>query len=458
MFKYIFQKVKNNKTIRDILRMSWPIMSINIFQSAYQLIDTFWVGRIGADAISSVSITFPIIFFFTSIASGVTVATSIIISQYKGKQDEEKIKFVSSQVLMIVFFSSVLLAVIGYLLSQPLLELEGVRGDVLKNAMYYVKICIIGLPAVYLFYAFQSIEKGLGNMRRSMRIMIATCLLNVILDPIFIFNLNGGVAGAAIATIICQFISAILSLYYLYGDDKRIIINLKYLSINKLLLKKIKDLGIPSFLIQASSAIGLYIITVITVFITKLDTNLIASISIGLRIFLFILIPANAISAATSVSVGQNLGADNIKGAKRAIKLGCLISFVLLSSLGIICFIFAYKIAGFFVNNKNAIVIQETGRFLRAVSLIFGFLGAQLSMLGAFTGSGDTKRSTLLTVLTGGLMLLFGFILSNTKMGYFGLYIAFPLAGFISLIITYIIYRKENWTHRRITQELENKE
>jgi Na+-driven multidrug efflux pump len=177
-----------------------------------------------------------------------------------------------------------------------------------------------------------------------------------------------------------------------------------------------------------------------------------------LRIFLFILIPANAISAATSVSVGQNLGADNIKGAKRAIKLGCLISFVLLSSLGIICFIFAYKIAGFFVNNKNAIVIQETGRFLRAVSLIFGFLGAQLSMLGAFTGSGDTKRSTLLTVLTGGLMLLFGFILSNTKMGYFGLYIAFPLAGFMSLIITYIIYRKENWTHRRITQELENKE
>ena len=237
MISYLYNKIKDNEIIQSILKLAWPIIFINILQALYQLVDTFWVGKMGADAVSAISITFPITFLLTAIVSGLTVATSVMIAQYKGKNDEEKINLISSQILIIIFFLSVFIAFIGYVFSRPLLELTGVTGYVLKYAIYYLRICIIGLPAIYLFYAFQSIEKGLGNMRKSIIIIISTVLLNIILDPIFIFTFKGGVVGAAVATIICEFLSAGFALYFLYKDNKKISISFKDLSINKNILK-----------------------------------------------------------------------------------------------------------------------------------------------------------------------------------------------------------------------------
>lgn len=448
MIKYLFEKIKNNITIREILKLAWPIISINIFQSIYQLVDTFWVGKMGADAISAISVTFPITFLLTSIISGLTIATSIMIAQYKGKQDEEKIKLISSQVLIIVFFLSIIISVLGYFLSKPLMELTGVNGYVLKYGVYYLRVCIIGLPAVYLFYVFQSIEKGLGNMKKSMTIMVISALLNIVLDPIFIFTFKGGVVGAAIATIISQFISAIFSLYYLYKEDKNMIISLKDLKINKKLLKNLITLGIPPSLEQGLTAIGLFIMTVI---VTRFNSTIIASFSLGLRILLLVLIPASGISTAVSILVGHSFGADDMNGVKRITKLGCIISFTILTFFGLIFFLFAYPIASFFINDP--IVIKEAGRFIRAISLVFGMLGVQLSIIGAFVGTGNTKLSTTLVVSSLAFILFLGLFLSYTKLAHFGVFLAYPLGDFISLIVIYIIYKKGRWQYKKMIQE-----
>jgi len=123
-----------------------------------------------------------------------------------------------------------------------------------------------------------------------------------------------------------------------------------------------------------------------------------------------------------------------------------------LSFFGLIFFLFAYPIASFFIDDP--IVVREAGGFIRAISLVFGMLGIQLSMIGAFVGTGNTKLSTTLTVSSLVFILFLGWFLSYTKLAHFGVFLAYPLGDFISLIVIYIIYKKGSWQHKKLEHEI----
>ncbi len=209
-----------NSILKSLLKLAIPIVLANILHSAYQITDTFWVGRLGSGAVAAVSLSFPIIFFIISLGGGMAVAGGILVAQYKGKKDYSKINFMAGQTFLMMTFASILLSVLGYLVSPIIIKLMGADLFVVESAISYMRISFLGLIFLFIFFSFQSLMRGVGDVRAPALIVLSTVLLNLVLDPLFIMGYKSipafGVTGAAIATILTQALSAIIGVIILF--------------------------------------------------------------------------------------------------------------------------------------------------------------------------------------------------------------------------------------------------
>lgn len=264
-------KVKNKFTegriLSSLVRLAVPIIFANILQSAYQLIDTFWLGRLGANAVAAVSLSFPVLFLVLSLGSGLTLAGTVLVSQYKGAENQKMVNFGSSQTMFLIFFISILLAVVGYFSAQPLMNLMGAGPEIISESVEYFQISSFGFVFLFIFFAFQSLMRGIGNVMLPVYIVLFTVFLNLVLDPLFIYGYGPipgfGVAGAAVASIATQAISAIIALYILFKGKSGIKINLSSMYFDLKTFKRIFNLGIPASLEQSTRALGMIMMIMI---------------------------------------------------------------------------------------------------------------------------------------------------------------------------------------------------
>jgi len=442
--------------LKSLIALSVPIVFANMLQTAYQLTDTFWVGRLGTSAIAAVSISFPIIFFIVSLGGGLAMAGTILVSQYKGKGNKKAIDHITSQTLLIVFLISIILATIGYFLSPFIISLMGAEKDVFSSAVSYMKITFLGMVFMFTYMVFQSLMRGVGDVKTPAFIVLGTVLLNLILDPLFIFGYGFipayGVTGAAIATISTQGISAIIGIFLLLKGKQQIRLYLKDLKPDIPLLKKIFKLGFPASIEQSTRALG---ITGMTFLVAHFGTLTLAAYGIGSRVLSFIIIPAMGLSMATSTLVGQNMGAGKIKRAERIVKLSSLTGFIFLTIIGIITFVFAKQISTIFIPEELE-TIKSSALFIKIMSLTFGFIGIQMALNGAFRGSGNTIISMVLSIISLWILRFpIAYILSkHTSLAIVGLWVAFPIANIIASIITIIWFSKGTWKQKKITEEI----
>jgi len=427
----------------------------NILQTAYQLIDTFWVGRLGAEAIAAVSLSFPIIFLMISLGGGISIAAAVLVAQYKGKGDQETIDRVSGQGVLMMVTISIILSAIGYLMSAPLMRMMGAEADVLPGAIAYLKFSFIGFTFVYGFFVFQSLLRGVGVVKTPMFIVLGTVILNLILDPLFIFGYGFipayGVAGAALATIGTQGIAALIGLLMLCSGKYDVRLRLRYLKLDKGLLKRIFFLGLPSSAEQASRSLCL---TFLAVLVASFGTKVIASYGIGTRALAFIIIPAVGISMATSTVVGQNMGAGKIERAEKAARVSVVLSFIVLTLAGALLFIFARQIAGFFIPGDIAVIGSST-LFIRIMALTFGFMGAQEVVNGVLRGSGNTLHAMVLAIISLWFIRFpLAYVLSkHTILIEKGIWWAFPISNILSALIAFGWFLKGSWKEKRLTEK-----
>lgn len=454
-------KIKNNLNltegpiVKSLLILSVPIVFANILQTAYQLTDTFWVGRLGANAVAAVSISFPIIFLLISLGGGLAIAGTILVAQYKGKNDKKSVDFIAGQTLLMTVLISLVLSMAGYLLSPYLIKLMGAEQDVFSHAVSYLRISFSGIMFLFAYFVFQSLMRGVGDVKTPMYIVTGTVLLNLIFDPLFIFGFGiipaFGVSGAAIATIATQGLAALIGLFILLDGRYGIHIKIINLKPDSKLISKIFWLGFPSSIEQSTRAIGL---TVMTFLVASFGTKAIASYGIGIRILSFVIIPALGLSMATSTLVGQNIGAGKIDRASKIARISAFIGFVALSGAGILLFIFAKQIALFFIPDDLQ-VAGMSSLFIKIMSLTFGFIGIQQVLNGAFRGSGNTFISMALAIVS--LWVLnfpLAYILSNhTTLREIGIWIAFPITNIIAATIAIIWFVKGRWKEKRVTEE-----
>lgn len=442
----LFKKKENHtegSLFYSLFSLAIPIILANAFQTAYQLIDTFWLGRLGANAVAAVSISFPVLFLVLSVGGGLTLAGTVIVSHYKGAEDQRGVNFSSAQTVFIIFIVSILLSVIGYTTAEPLMGLVGAGPDIFVDSVGYFQISSIGFVFLFMFYVFQSLMRGIGNVLLPMYIIIVTVFLNLVLDPLFIFGFGPipgyGVAGAAVASVITQGLSALAGLLILLRGNKGIKIHWSDMTIDLPWIKRMFDLGIPASIEQSARAAGM---TMMVIIVASFGSHVVAAYGIGARILSLVIVPALGLSIATTTLVGQNIGAGKIKRAEKIGDLSGNIAFWGLSVTGLLLFLVAEPLTAFFVPNDRA-VIQDGALFIKIMAPSFGLLGVQQIFNGVFNGAGFTKASMLISILSLWILRFpLAYLLSyNTSLGFEGIWWAFPASNLIAAIVTFGYYK-----------------
>lgn len=294
-------------------------------------------------------------------------------------------------------------------------------------------------------------------MKTPVYIVLGTVLLNLILDPLFIFGYRFipafGVSGAAVATIATQGLAAIIGISLLIKGRHQIQLHVNDLKPDATLIKKMFKLGFPASIEQSTRALGM---TIMTFLVASFGTLTIAAYGIGSRILSFIIIPAMGLSMATSTMVGQNMGAKKLDRVDKVVKLSGLAGFVFLTIAGIIVFLFANQIAAIFIPGEIE-TIQSSASFIKIMALSFGFIGVQMALSGALRGTGNTMVSMVLSIISlWVLQFPLAYILSmHTGLAEVGLWIAFPVANIIAAIITLIWFTRGTRKQKQITEDIQ---
>lgn len=447
------QALLEGPILKSLLTLAVPIIIANVLQSAYQLIDAFWVGRLGDAAVAAVSVSFPVIFLTIALGSGLGIAGSILVAQYYGANDQKMVDHVAAQTILAIVISSILLGAAGFALTSTLLNMMGVADDVFDGAKGFMNVAFLGLVFSFTFIMFQSLMRGVGEVNLPIYIVGGTVALNAVLDPLFIFGWGpvpaSGVMGAAMATFATQGIACAIGLWIMFGGRSGMKIRWRDLKPDFSFIAKAFFLGLPASVEMSARAFGIIIMTFL---IASFGTLAIASYGVGTTILQMVMIPALGLSMAISTLAGQNIGAGNKDRAEKIGRLGALISFGALSLAGLIVFAFAPAFIAFFVPGEEA-VIREGAVFLRTMALAWGFLGAQFALTGVLRASGNMLIAMMLTLVSQWVIQFpLAYVLSkHTDLGMSGIWWAFPVTQVTIALITAGIFLKGDWKHKQLT-------
>ncbi|GAA4437414.1 MATE family efflux transporter [Bremerella cremea] len=438
-----------------LFRLAVPIILANVLQTAYQLTDAFWVGRLGASAVAAVSISFPVTFLVIAMGSGLGIAGATLSAQYMGAGKQEMVNHVAAQTMLMVFLTSVVLGTAGYLIAPHLLHWMGVDGNVYRDALAFMRVSFVGIIFVFLFAMFQALMRGIGQTTVPLFIVLGTVLLNIVLDPLFIFGwgpiAEQGVRGAALATLSTQGIAALLGMWVFVRGQNGIKLQLRDFKPDFPYIKRAFLLGAPGSVELSTRALGLIVLSFL---VASFGTVTIASYGVGANVLQFVMIPAMGLSMAVSTLVGQNIGAGNAARAQKIAILGAAWGFAILSAVGVIAYFIAPQIVAFFVPDDPE-VIAHGAEFIRVMCLAWGGLGIQLCMVATFRASGNLLISMVIALLSQWVLQFpLAYILSkHTPLEANGIWWSFPVMHIVMAIVAMGWFMHGGWKQTRLTDE-----
>ena len=440
---------------RALIKLAIPIVLGNVLQTGYQLTDAFWVGRLGAAAVAAVSVSFPVTFVVIALGAGLAMAGATLSAQYMGAGRQDMVNHVAAQTMMMVAVTSVILGAAGYVLAPYLLELLGVAPDVYSGALGFMRVSFVGIIFVFLYAMFQALMRGVGQTRMPLLIVMGTVTLNFILDPLLIFGWGPlpphGVMGAALATLVTQALAAALGIVVFLRGRHGIKLVWRGFRPDLPYIKRAFFLGLPGSIELSARGTGPLLMSFLA---ASFGTLTIAAYGVGTNVLQFLTIPAMGLSMAVSTLVGQNMGAGNIERAARVTVLGAAAGFVLLSLAGILAYIFAPIIVGFFIP-EDPQVIAQGARFIRIMSLAWGGIGLQLCIVAAFRASGNMLMAMVIALVSQWMFQFpLAYVLSkHTVLQAAGLWWSFPIANIGVAIVSVCWFAHGGWKTTRLTEE-----
>lgn len=336
--KSIF-KVKQNADLilrgsifKALLMLAIPIIMTNFLQHMYNLTDTYWLGKIGRDPLAAISLVTPIQSTMMSFGQGITMAGTILMSQYIGANKKIGAKIMANQIFTGAMIFSIVSSSILFIFVPSITAWMGASGDLASMGNLYLRIVIIDAPLLFMINIFGAVNQSQGNTIYPMLLNLLGIVINMILDPLFIMVFNWGIGGAAIATLGAKIPSAIIAMKYLCNQKNPIHLELRRMKPRLEYMKKILTIGLPTAIGNSAMQFGFVLMSKnVLVF----GNSAMAAYGVGNRINGIITLPANALGAATSTIVGQNLGAGQIKRAEKGYKwaVGCGMSFLFVAGM-----------------------------------------------------------------------------------------------------------------------------
>lgn len=437
---------------RQLLVVAIPIVATNLLQTLYNMVDTWFLGRLGAEALSAPSITMNISNFLIVFGTGFSIAGTTLISQTYGadRNNRERIDFLASQVFLINLVMSLVVVVLGTVLTGPLCSLLKVPAGLTYEYTYdYMSITFLGMPFMFVDMILRGTLQGMGNSVTPLIVQTFAVLLNVVLDPIFIFGLGPvpamGVAGAAIATNIARFVSFSFGMYILLSGVKGLKVRAKYLKPDPGCYSLIFRIGFPAAIGQAFSSLGFAVIQGV---VNGFGPAVIAAFGVGNKITSLFNMPAQGISQGVAVVSGRKLGENKPKEAEKVVRIGLLIIGVFIT-LGMgYCFFFGHTLMRFFVDDPA--VIAYGVQFFHVVTVSVAFFALFTVICGAFQGGGVTRPVMIFNIVRlWGIRVPFSYLLPLAfGLGPLGIWIAMFMSNFIVSIWAFLLFGTGKWKQR----------
>ena len=425
--------------VRHLIVFAIPMLIGNLFQQVYNLADSIIVGQlVGSDALAAIGVTGSITFLFFALCNGIASGGSIISSQYFGSGDKASVKSCIANTGYIMFFFPLVVGVIAFLLAPPLLRLLDTPAAIWDDSLVYTRIMCVGLLFVSLYNFVSAMLRSLGDSKTPLYFLIFSCLLNVVLDILFVTVFHAGVAGAGYATVISQFVSGISCMIYAVKTNSYFRITREEMAINPLVISKTLKLGIPMSLQFSLIAISCMALQKV---VNSYGAVAVAAFTATSRIEQLIHMPYQTLGSSLSTYCGQNYGANKhdrvLLGYRKSMIMMTILTIIMLPFMQL----FGQAITSLFV--KDADVIIMGGKALQISSWFYIFLGVIYMVRGILNGVGDA-----LFALINGIVEVIGRftvpLLMTSVLGYgvWGIWISVGIVWFISGATAYIRYLK----------------
>jgi len=436
---------------RAILLLAIPMVLEMVLESLFAVVDVFFVGRLGADAVATVGLTESLLSLIFAVAIGLSMSITAMVARRIGEKDPEDASIAGVQAVILGLTVSLAVGIPSFIFAPRLLQLMGASPDIVATGSGYARIALGGSGAILMLFLNNAIFRGAGDAAIAMRLLWISNIINLILDPCLIFGLGPfprlGVTGAALATFTGRSIGVLYQFYRLGRGTERLPSLARHLRVNlKVLwrLFRVSITGILQFAIAHTSWIGLVRI------VSTFGAAALAGYTIAIRIVVFVILPSWGLSNAAATLVGQNLGAGKPDRAETSVWRTGFYNMLFLGGVGVILIMFAEPTVRLFTHDPE--VIPLAASCLRILS--YGNIGYAygMVMLQAFNGAGDTITPTWVN--------LFGFWFLEIPLAY---WLAIPMnlrskGVFFSIVIAegsialagILLFRRGRWKQQKI--------
>jgi putative MATE family efflux protein len=353
------------------------------------MVDSIVVGKfVNKEALAAVGATGSILFLIFGLTFGLSAGISIVVSQYFGAGDYDKVRKSFATSAYIILTASIIMGLLGFIFCRPLLELLGTPEGIIDQSESYLKISFLGILGIASYNGMAAVLRALGDAITPLIFLIIASVLNVVLDLVFVINFNMGVPGVAFATIISQFVSGIGCIIYALAKVKLLQIPIKEFKPDREVLKKCIRLGIPVALQNSFVSISMMALQSV---INSFQETIMAAYTVVNRIEQLVMQPSMSLGAAVASFTGQNIGARRIDRAKKGIKSStCIILIFSLIMLPVMYFGGEY-IMRLFTKKDDFEVVRHGVMGIRITSLFYSFLGLIFVTRNFLSGAGDIR-------------------------------------------------------------------
>ncbi|WP_057568059.1 MATE family efflux transporter [Paraclostridium sordellii] len=434
------------KESKCIFNFALPMLIGSLFQQLYNTADSIIVGRfVGKSAMAAVSGANPIMFLLTSFLMGITLGFSILISQYYGSKNMEKVKSAIDTTYVFIFIASFFITFIGVFFSGKILEIMNTPSEIFDLSKGYLIIIFTGTLFSTGYNSICAILRGLGDSTNPLYFLIIATILNIILDIVFIIYFNMGVNGVALATIIAQAVAFIFSVLYLNRKHEVLKIKVRNLKYDLEIFKTGLKLGLPSAIQQTLFSIGNITLQSL---VNSYGTSAMAAFGAGSKIETFISLPIMNLGSAVSTFVAQNIGANKVDRVKKGVKSSINMSLSISLFVIIIFFLFKENLIKLF--NTDPEVVSIGCRYLLTIGPFFFLIGTSFMLTSAIRGAGASMFAMISSMISLWIARIPASYLLSSFYGVNGIWIGIPIGWCVGLIVTGIYYKNGYWKNKSV--------
>ena len=410
---------------RSLLLFALPMMAGNLLQQFYNIADTLIVGRVlGSNALAAVGSAYTLMTFLTSIFLGLAMGSGALFSIYQGRHDTDSLKSAIVHSFVLIALVTLIVNAIVYLFMEPILSFLKVPDDVIGGMLDYLYVIFAGLIATSLYNFFSCLLRALGNSTIPLVFLAVSAGLNIALDLLFVAVFPFGIRGAAFATIIAQYVSGIGILLYVLLKCPEFLPEKKDLPFRRDLLKEIFNLSSLTCVQQSVMNFGILMVQGL---VNSFGSTIMAAFAAAVKIDTFAYLPVQDFGNAFSTFVAQNYGADNHDRIKKGTKQAFAISIIFSLIISALVFLLAPWLMQIFVSASETDVISAGVVYLRVEGAFYCGIGCLFLLYGYYRAIKKAGMSVVLTILSLGTRVLLAYVLSATKIGVVGIWMAIPI-------------------------------